>query len=113
MEQGALVGAACDQRRMTAPDCNAAAGLTCSRATNMCVMQPLVAAGQMCGDINMVNTGCLAGATCVRAVGSPTGMCTAQAADGAACDATNGPDCQFPARCVSGTCQLPGSMTCG
>ena len=31
---------------------------------------------------------------------------------GAACDETTGPHCETPARCVAGTCQLPGSAVC-
>jgi hypothetical protein len=112
MAQVTTAGATCDARTMTGPNCDPAAGLVCNTMTNMCVMQPLVAAGQTCGVINNVNTGCLAGATCQRATGSMTGTCVGPAADGATCDATNGPDCTTPAKCVAGTCQLPGSMSC-
>jgi len=110
--QGTTVGATCDARTMTGPNCSLAAGLTCDTSTTMCAMQPLVAAGQTCGVVNNVFVGCLAGAACNRATGSMTGTCVAPAADGAACDATAGPFCTFPARCVSGTCQLPGSQSC-
>jgi hypothetical protein len=119
MPQGATVGAACDARRLTAADCDPAAGLVCDRSSNMCAMQPLAPAGATCGEITTVFTGCTAGATCVRATGSTTGTCIAPAADGAACDSVNGPSCLFPARCVpsmpgvsTGTCQLPGSVIC-
>lgn len=112
MAQGEMVGATCDARQMTGPNCDAAAGLTCDTSTNTCAMQPLVAAGQGCGVMNNVFVGCLAGATCVRPTGSATGTCVAPANDGDACDAVNGPDCITPAKCVSGTCQLPGSQSC-
>ena len=119
MAEGETVGAACDVRRLTAPDCDAAAGLACDRSSNTCVMQPLAPAGATCGEITTVFTACMSGATCVRAAGSTTGTCIAPAADGAACDSVSGPGCLFPARCVpsaagasAGTCQLPGSTTC-
>jgi hypothetical protein len=41
------------------------------------------------------------------------GLCVAPAADGSACNTDSGPDCETPAKCVGGTCQLPGSMSCG
>lgn len=118
MAQGTTVGATCDARQMTGPNCSAPAGLTCDRTNNMCVTQQLVAAGQQCGVVNGVDIGCLAGATCQRAAASPTGTCVAPAADGAACDSANGPFCTTPAKCITtgtgtaGTCQLPGSASC-
>lgn len=112
MPEGTTAGAACDVARKTAPGCSASAGLTCDSGSKMCVTQPLVAAGQPCGVTGTTFTGCLAGATCFFAAGSNMGTCMAPAADGGACDTTLGPDCEFPARCISGTCQLPGSMTC-
>jgi hypothetical protein len=112
MAQGTTVGATCDARQMTAPSCSTAAGLTCDSSTSTCAMQMLVAAGQTCGIVNNVVVACLAGASCQRATGSATGTCVAPAADGAACDATNGPFCTFPAKCIGGTCQLPGATSC-
>jgi hypothetical protein len=107
------VGATCDPQRKTGPTCDAGSGLACNTMTKMCVMQPDATAGMPCGLINNVETRCAAGATCETPTGQTAGTCVAPAADGAACDATNGPDCLFPAKCVAGTCQLPGSMTCG
>jgi hypothetical protein len=112
MAQGTTVGAACDVRTMTGPNCSAAAGMTCDTTTNMCAMQPLVGAGQTCGVVAGLLVGCSAGGTCQRATGAATGMCVAPAADGAACNDTTGPSCTTPAKCVGGTCQLPGSMSC-
>ena len=108
---GTAVGAMCDPMLTTAPACNAADGLTCDRSTHLCVTQPLAAAGQTCGLVNSVAVACAAGADCVRPTGSATGTCIAPAPDGSACDAA-GPFCTFPAKCVSGTCQLAGSMSC-
>ena len=119
MPEATTAGAACDARRQTMADCDAAAGLTCDRSTNTCVSQPLAASGQPCGLVGTTETACSGGATCVRPAGSATGTCVAPAADGAACDSASGPGCEFPARCVptsaggtAGTCQLPGSISC-
>jgi hypothetical protein len=112
------VGALCDPQHRTGTDCNGAAGVTCDTTTRMCVMQPYVAAPMTCGLIAGVDTLCTAAASCEIPIGQTTGTCVAPAGDGAACDITNGPDCLFPARCVTdgvsntGTCQLPGATTC-
>ena len=106
------VGATCDPLRKTGPTCDAGSGLACNTMTKQCVMQPDAAAGMPCGLISNVETRCAAGATCEVPTGATAGTCVAPAADGAACDATNGPECLFPAKCVAGTCQLPGSATC-
>jgi len=116
--QATTVGATCDPQRKTGPDCSAAAGLACDTTTKMCVMQPIVAAPMACGLVAGVDTRCSAAASCEIPTGQTTGTCVAPAADGAACDITNGPDCLFPARCVTdgvsntGTCELPGATTC-
>ena len=112
-------GSPCDPKRATGPDCDADAGLTCDATTSMCVAQPIVAAGQACGNVSGVQTRCAAGATCIKPTGSQTGTCTAPAADGAACDTVAGPGCLYPAKCVvgsaggtAGTCELPGDPSC-
>jgi hypothetical protein len=119
MREATTAAATCDARRLTGPDCDTAAGLTCDRTTNQCVAQPSANAGQPCGVLQGVDTRCSGGATCLHPTGSPTGTCIAPASDGAACDTAAGPGCLFPARCVpttasgtAGTCQLPGSVTC-
>lgn len=116
----ALAGGACDPTRATGPDCSADAGLTCDTTTQQCVAQPIVAAGMTCGNVGGVQTRCAAGATCVKPPMSASGTCIAPAADGAACDTTNGPGCLSPAVCVvsspggtAGTCELPGDPSCG
>jgi hypothetical protein len=117
--QPTTVGAACDHRRQTAPDCDVDAGVVCDATTSQCVAQPIVAAGMPCGDVAGVPTRCAAGGTCVKPAGSQQGTCVAPAADGAACDTTAGPGCLFPAKCVptstggtAGTCTLPADPTC-
>ena len=118
MAEVATAGATCDAKRKTGPDCSGDAGLTCDGTTNVCVAQPLAAAGASCGLVAGVVTRCTAGATCVLPTGSTMGTCVAPAADGAACDPATGPTCLTPARCIpttaggtAGTCMLPGA-TC-
>ncbi len=110
--QLATAGAACDPKNKTAADCNPDDGLACDSATNTCVAQPFAAPGGACGALGTVNTRCSGGESCTVATGQTTGTCVAPAADGAACDATVGPGCQFPARCVANVCALPGSISC-
>ncbi len=113
-------GAACDAKHKTGADCSATAGLTCDTATLTCATQPLAGAGSACGVSAGIDTKCSGAATCVGAgsgsgsgSGSGTlGTCVAPAADGAPCDDVAGPTCLTPARCVGGTCTLPGAETC-
>jgi hypothetical protein len=108
----ATAGAACDPKQATGPNCSGGAGLTCDTQAKTCVAQPLAAANQSCGLIGTVRTACSAGATCSIPSGQTMGVCVAPAADGGACNTDTGPGCQTPAKCVNGSCQLPGSMTC-
>lgn len=108
----ATAGSACDPKRMTGPDCDPAAGLTCDTQSLSCVTQPIVAAGQPCGLVGTTRTACSAGATCSIPAGETMGTCIAPAADGGACNSDAGPFCETPAKCVNGACALPGSMTC-
>jgi hypothetical protein len=115
--QVATLGASCDHTLRTAPNCNQNDGLTCAAmgaALDTCVMQPIVPAQQACGQVMGVANACAASATCI---GTGTMTCIAPATDGAACDTASGPDCEFPAKCVTsgataGTCELPGSTSC-
>lgn len=108
----ATAGGACDPKQMTGPGCSTAAGLTCDTQMLMCVPQPLAAATQPCGLIGTTRTACKAGASCSIPQGETMGVCVAPAADGGPCNSDVGPFCETPAKCVGGTCQLPGSMTC-
>ncbi len=115
----ATLGGQCDFTKRNRAACNADLGLTCNLGNNQCVNLPHVAVGQPCGIVNNVDTSCTAGATCQIPTGKQTGKCVAPAADGAACDSANGPDCLFPSRCIptappatAGTCKFLGSMAC-
>lgn len=105
-------GGTCDPKQMTGPSCSGGAGLTCDTAMLKCVTQPLASANQPCGLVGTTRTACSGGATCSIPQGETMGVCVAPAADGGACNIDSGPGCITPAKCVSGSCQLPGSMTC-
>lgn len=126
----ASVGAACDGARKTMPNCSGEVGLACiptakGSAVGTCQMVQLAASGAPCGDVGaMPITGviaCGAGGECIGAGSGTMGTCLAAAADGSACnsDATVGPPCLAPAKCVPtgsgstiGTCTLPNATTC-
>lgn len=122
MAAGATAGAACDPKHQTAAGCDGNLGLACIGTT--CAKIQLVGAGAPCGALTDAGTvedvaACTGGALCVMPQGSKSGNCVAPAADGAACDATNGPPCLAPARCVTasdastaGVCTLPSSNAC-
>ena len=77
-------------------DC--ADGLFCN-TQGTCASIQFVAIGATCDDVGLVCTG----ANCAFASDtSATGVCTAYAADGAACQSDY--DCQFDALCVNGKC---------
>ena len=84
---------------------NGAQFLYCAQGT--CTAAAFAAAGQPCGYVGPQYVYCAGFGTCVQPSGSATGACAAAAADGAACNASNGPDCMPPAECMAGTCQLP------
>jgi len=129
--QASTVGAACDRARKTAANCDFERGLTCvptaaASGVGTCQTMTLVAVGQTCGVLGTSPiTGeavCNAGGLCVKAnAADATGTCVAAAKDGAACnsDATVGPLCLPPAKCVatsavatSGTCVVPDATQC-
>ena len=91
-------------------DCNQTKGLACSPTARTCAPVMLAGAGQACGFINMAFVGCAAAGHCK--LNGIMGTCLQAAADGAACDTTNGPDCEPPAQCVNGACKLPNPASC-
>jgi hypothetical protein len=118
----ATAGGACDPIQRTAPGCDRSIGLFCNTTSKTCTAITFAADGAACGigpDGNLID--CSNG-TCYGSVTTGAnqmmGTCKANAADGAACDAVNGPDCQAPARCVTasgsstGACILPNGNAC-
>jgi hypothetical protein len=122
MPAGTAVGTACDPTSRTAPGCDRSVGLFCNATSKTCTAVTFAANGAACGvgsDGNLID--CTAGVCYGSVIGGAMpmmGTCKADAADGAACDTTNGPGCISPARCVTasgstaGTCQLSDATKC-
>lgn len=129
--QANTVGAPCDRSRKTMANCDFQYGLTCvptaaGSSVGTCQPMTLVGPGATCGVLGSAPiTGeaeCNAGGLCVKVnTTDATGTCLATAADGAACntDATVGPPCLSPAKCVptavgstAGTCVMPDATKC-
>jgi hypothetical protein len=114
---GATVGAACDPKSQTMPACDARAGLACNTTTMMCAQVTPAAAGSACGPVNSVATPCANQGFCPPAGTNPRN-CIAVAADGAACDTANGPNCLTLSKCVTaagstaGVCTAPDASLC-
>src|SRR5262249_43518878 len=96
-------GASCP----TGGECDIAQGAICEPTTHKCVMVTFAGAGQACGLVGGAIVGCKGGGTCKVTAGMTQGTCQPAAADGAACDVTNGPHCLPPATCDKGLCRLP------
>jgi hypothetical protein len=94
-------------------DCDLPKGLFCNPQSMVCAQLTFAAPGAACGFVGGNVVACSGGARCKTSTASPfSGTCLAPAADGAACDATNGPDCVAPAECVNGACKLPSPASC-
>jgi hypothetical protein len=98
--------------------CDAApcqAGYVCRGAMGARTCQPVMGtamANGACGAMANGWVSCAAEGFCKIPMGMATGTCLAVAADGGSCDDDKGPLCAIPARCVSGTCQLPNASIC-
>jgi hypothetical protein len=105
---GATAGQACDP---AGKECDPTQPLYCPATSRVCTTVTFVGGGQACGLVNGGYVGCSGGARCKLGAGF-MGTCLAPAADGAACDTTNGPDCLAPAQCVGSVCKLPNPASC-
>ncbi len=94
----------------TAPACDVLQGLMCQ--SGACAPIQIASAGQPCGLTGSSYVLCFGGATCKTPTGSTSGTCDTVAADGQACDATNGPRCMIGAACVNGTCMTSQASLC-
>ena len=92
--------------------CDALQGLYCDPQSQACKLIEFVGLGQTCGLVDGALVACAGGGSCDTGPNNQ-GTCVAAAADGAACDPIDGPTCTAPARCVSGSCQLPNPSGCG
>jgi hypothetical protein len=128
--QVATAGGACDPGKKLLPDCESATNhLYCNRTTLVCEARKFVAIGQPCNELADGSFAmCSAGGRCVRPKDALTGArpaegtCVAEANAGQRCqrDASEGPQCQPPLRCVydtvgapAGTCLAQDDAMCG
>ena len=105
-------GAACSSTML----CDGNKGLTCG-PSKTCATISYGADGAVCGTIpGAAFSACAGGGACYTATGvaqsGEMGHCKAPAADGAACDATNGPMCTSPALCANSVCTIPDTTSC-
>jgi hypothetical protein len=121
MAAGTTVGATCDPRQRTTPNCDGELGLYCNAVTLKCAALTYAAANAPCGTNASDGTeiSCASGGACVGATATMLGSCQAPAADGGTCDTNAGPPCLAPARCItgggtttSGTCELNDAVMC-
>lgn len=113
------VGAACRPGSVLVPKCEKTVYLTCDETSKKCAQDAFVDAGAPCGDLDGGVADCTGGAVCDPTIGK-TGTCVPAAAEGAACDSINGPNCLAPARCIGtvtdggtiGVCTLVDPSTC-
>jgi hypothetical protein len=122
MASGTTAGAACDPTARTAAGCDAAVGFFCNATSKTCTAITFAANGAACGvgsDGNLIDcTGGLCYGSVTGGANPMMGVCKADAADGAACDTTNGPGCIAPAKCATaagstaGTCVLADGSKC-
>jgi hypothetical protein len=96
----------------TSDECDELHGIFCDGTR--CTAVAFAPTSAACGLVSGVLTTCEGpGAFCQgETAPSYQGTCIAAAADGATCDATNGPTCTDPAVCVNGTCELPDPTMC-
>lgn len=114
------VGAACDNKRQTAPDCDFNVGLFCDATTLKCAPQTYANANQQCSAeaIGSSPVVCIAGGTCINPGDGNPSTCMAAVDAGSACDISTGPSCLSPTRCevngnsTSGICLFPGAQMC-
>ncbi len=103
------VGDACTSQEQ----CAVAAASGCNTISGKCIALEVASSGGTCGADSLLATKytlCPATGTCSAIM---AGKCSAAAADGASCStSTSGAHCMAPARCVSGTCQLPDPISC-
>lgn len=115
--KGLAKGAACKNGKGETP-CDIASGLYCKPPSatipdGTCAAFTVVAAGQACGvTVQPIDYAACEKSQCVGASGTTKGTCQVYLADGAACDATKAPDCQFPAKCRNGKCAILDPALC-
>ena len=105
------MGTACQ----TGDECDALHGVACNPVSMMCENISFAAANAACGLVNKQLVLCTGPGSLCNGGSTPpsyTGSCLAYAADGAACDPTNGPLCDVGAVCAGGKCVVPDPAKC-
>jgi hypothetical protein len=97
-------GVACEPN---GDNCDHDHGLFCDGDKKSCTPYSIADVGTTCDNGTICKGGQCSG------VPGAASKCTANAGDGASCDARNGPNCSAPSRCVAGACKLPDPTTCG
>ena len=118
--KGTTIGATCDNKRQTGPDCDANAGLFCNTTTLKCAAETYVNPTEECGSGNLGTTyaRCNNGGDCITTSSGTPATCVGAVDAGNSCDTVMGPPCLGPARCVvssggtSGTCMLLDGTMC-
>ncbi len=100
----ASLGAPCEPR---ADRCDHDHEMFCDPIARACVHYVAVDPGSACG----AGTVCRGGSCSPEGTGDKS-TCVANAKDGAPCDASLGPSCTAPARCVAGFCKMPDAAKC-
>jgi hypothetical protein len=92
----------------TGGTCDQSQGHICN-LSSVCQEVGYGKAGEACGFVNSTYVVCEKSGRCTSML---MGNCLAAAADGAACNVQDGPDCLPPAQCVNSVCTLPDTSTC-
>ncbi|MDB4993063.1 MAG: hypothetical protein JWM74_495 [Myxococcaceae bacterium] len=105
-------GDTCDATLKDAPSCDLFQGVIC--VAKKCELAKVVNAGEPCGFTGGTLVLCSGNLYCKRDANKADGICAAKAKDGAGCntDPTKGPDCETPAKCIDGVCQLAAPEKC-
>lgn len=97
----------------TQSQCDVAHAVGCNTNDDKCIALAVASSSTgTCGADSITPTKftlCLANGNCDSVL---NGNCHVTAADGAACNTSNGPNCLSPAKCVSGVCTLPDATAC-
>lgn len=116
--KGLANGAPCKNAANQTP-CDGFTGLYCrppsaTVADGTCTPFTVATANELCGVTLQpaVDYSFCENSQCVGATSTTRGTCKSFLADGAACDATKQPDCQFPAKCRNGKCAMLDPTVC-
>jgi hypothetical protein len=95
-------------------ECDNLHGVFCDPLTMVCANVSFAAPNAACGLVDQQIVVCTGpGSLCGNETAPTyTGACVPYAADGAACDATNGPLCNGGAVCAQGKCAIPDPAQC-